>query len=275
LVELPRTVKLVSPDQQTIFAIPHSLVLYEFMPPVADNYHDQTKRPLFALLIAVPLLAVYELSALYSQAATARSGLERWFFSLFDDWGFAPCLIASLASIAIILAWHRRSEDNWRAHPHYVAGMFVESIILGALLFFAAQAVMAANSMHEPSFLSVTAQPSRINSFQWAVRSTQHLGTSVYEEVLFRLLLLSGAFSLLRYFRLRTPLALALAIVLTGSLFSALHYSIWNPAGLEFDWTSFICRCILGMAFGGMFFYRGLGIAVGAHASYNILSVLC
>ena len=61
------------------------------------------------------------------------------------------------------------------------------------------------------------------------------------------------------------------AIVATSLLFSAAHYQVFTASGYAFDWYSFSFRFAAGLFFAVLFVTRGFGIAVGAHAMYDIL----
>jgi Type II CAAX prenyl endopeptidase Rce1-like len=94
-------------------------------------------------------------------------------------------------------------------------------------------------------------------------------GAGIYEEALFRLLLLPPLAWLLGMFSIVRPWRVGLAIVLTSLLFSAAHYS--GAQGEEFQWFSASFRCLAGVFFATLFVYRGFGIAAGTHALYDVL----
>jgi membrane protease YdiL (CAAX protease family) len=95
------------------------------------------------------------------------------------------------------------------------------------------------------------------------------LGAGVYEEALFRLVLVPVLFGLLKL--LQTPQILASALAVTGSalLFSLAHHA-GSPAE-PFTWFAFVFRWMAGVYFAWVFVIRGFGIAVGTHAAYDIL----
>jgi hypothetical protein len=65
--------------------------------------------------------------------------------------------------------------------------------------------------------------------------------------------------------------SLVWGIVTTSLIFSAAHYHAFTLGGYAFDWYSFSFRFAAGLFFAGLFVTRGFGIAVGAHAMYDIL----
>ena len=94
-------------------------------------------------------------------------------------------------------------------------------------------------------------------------------GAGIYEEVMFRLMLLPLAAWALRWAGCGPRQALVAAVALTSLLFSAAHYI--GPHGQMFDAATFLFRFIAGAFFAVLFVYRGFGIAAGTHAFYDIL----
>ncbi len=226
-------------------------------------YAAQTMRPAMAIIVMVPLLIIYEIGAIVSGNSSARSGFEQLVFSFSGD---VPALIMPLACLAIVLIWHRRSHDHWDFDARHLLVLAGEAFVLGAMIFFAVNALRFAFATE------VTTEPqAEISPFEWLSFVSRYCGTSVFEEIWFRVLLLGGVVSLLRRHSLSFSGSLALAIALSSLLFSALHYSNWNPAGDPFDWLGFVCRFLLGVAFSLIFLFRGLSVGVLSHLVYNVL----
>lgn len=95
------------------------------------------------------------------------------------------------------------------------------------------------------------------------------IGAGVYEETLFRLILVPVFFHGLRV--LQTPTILASALAVTGSalLFALAHHA--GTPGEAFTWFAFVFRWMAGVFFAWVFVLRGFGIAVGTHTIYDIL----
>jgi hypothetical protein len=116
-----------------------------------------------------------------------------------------------------------------------------------------------------PTVLSVTGAPAR-SSFTPLIG---YLGAGVYEEALFRLVLVPVFFGVLRL--LQAPQVMASALAVTGSalLFSLAHHA--GTPGEAFTWFAFVFRWMAGVFFAWVFVLRGFGIAVGTHTAYDIL----
>jgi membrane protease YdiL (CAAX protease family) len=110
-----------------------------------------------------------------------------------------------------------------------------------------------------------------------------YLGAGIYEEVLFRLLLLSVAACGCRWAGLSWRASWVTGAVATSLLFAAAHYHVdftllgWHFAtehGEVFTWSSFSFRVLAGLAFSTLFLLRGFGVTVGTHAAYDLFTLL-
>jgi hypothetical protein len=95
------------------------------------------------------------------------------------------------------------------------------------------------------------------------------VGAGIYEEVLFRLLLFAGLAAILRFAFLPGWAALLLSAAASSLLFAGAHH--FGPYGEAIDPFVFLFRVTAGLYFTLLFWWRGFGIAVGAHAGYDVL----
>jgi membrane protease YdiL (CAAX protease family) len=100
-------------------------------------------------------------------------------------------------------------------------------------------------------------------------RIVGYCGAGLYEEVLFRLLLLPVGVWLFGRMGCGPVAAGGWALVVSSLLFSAAHYV--GPLGDAFEISSFTFRAIAGMLFAVLFLVRGFGIAAGTHFFYDLL----
>lgn len=95
------------------------------------------------------------------------------------------------------------------------------------------------------------------------------LGAGLYEELLFRVILVS-AISLLfvRVAGWRKTRASLAAVLIAAAIFSLFHYI--GPMGDRFQVQSFAFRLIAGVFFSGLYVLRGFGITAWTHALYDV-----
>ncbi|HRK32374.1 MAG TPA: CPBP family intramembrane metalloprotease [Tepidisphaeraceae bacterium] len=230
---------------------------------VRAGYFRLSELPYHSLLFVLPLIAAYELGVRYlhhvQPDAVASQIVAFAMMQKFFLWfGATGAMLPALAVVGILLASHIVRKDPWRPKPLVYAGMTVESVILAAPLL----ALGMALPQHLPMW-GLTRSDT-----EWVVLA---IGAGVYEELVFRLI---GMTLLVMLFtdvlRIASKIAIPTAILLSAALFSLYHY--WGHEG--FEWRSMVFRTLAGIFFGVIFIFRGFGITVGAHASYDISIVL-
>jgi membrane protease YdiL (CAAX protease family) len=93
-------------------------------------------------------------------------------------------------------------------------------------------------------------------------------GAGIYEELLFRLMLLPMVAAMLGILIGSPRVKIFCAVVLTSLAFSAAHYI--GPHGEQLLAYTFTFRFLAGLVFALLFVHRGFGIAAGTHALYDI-----
>ena len=103
----------------------------------------------------------------------------------------------------------------------------------------------------------------------WPVMVMVSLGAGVYEELVFRVLLVSGLLFVARkLFGWGTVAATTFAVVTGALVFSAFHYV--GAYGDPLELPSFLFRTLAGLAFSGLYVTRGFGITAWTHALYDV-----
>jgi Type II CAAX prenyl endopeptidase Rce1-like len=234
------------------------------------TYWRQSRAHRYSLLFALPLLIAYEvLAAVLGHGGTQaiRNGadvlLKSAFVALLGAHG--PLVFgALLIGVSLWLVIRDMRLHGRRLSPQIFAGMTAESIVL-ALAF--GIIVSSITTRVLAPFAALAQAP-----MEELDRSTQlmvSLGAGLYEELLFRVLLV-GAIAALgtRVFGWR-PLASAVVAVGAGAIiFSAFHYL--GPFGDPLEAGSFIFRLIAGIFFSALFVARGFGITAWTHALYDV-----
>jgi len=208
------------------------------------------------LAFLLPLILFYEFATMARPGARpgrviAFEALQR-FFELFGPVGkWTP----GVAVIAILLATHAASREPWKVHWRRVAGMYPESLVLALPLLLLNWAVPLAGSGEGATAL-------------WD-RIVLGIGAGVYEELVFRLILISIMLmigtDLCRFERGKVAI---FAVVATSLLFAAHHHP---PIGTDpFDAVRFIFRTASGAYLAAIFWFRGYALAAGCHAAYNV-----
>ena len=179
---------------------------------------------------------------------------------------YGPFLFGAVVVAASIWLIRRDIRANGRdLQPRFFAGMAAESFLL-ALLFGIFVGTLTARLL--APFAIVPDGP--LQSMGWATQLMVSLGAGIYEELLFRVVLVSAlAFVGQRLLKLRTVPAGVFAVITGAFIFSGFHYV--GPYGDPLEAGSFVFRMIGGIVFSAMFLLRGFGITAWTHALYDVL----
>jgi CAAX prenyl protease-like protein len=239
---------------------------------LAREYWLQSRRPLASLAFVLPLLIVYEGGVLLLGTQAVRNGADVWLRRLLDVFGFGQYFLLPALTIGLLLAWHHMTRDRWQISAGVVYAMFAECAVLGLLLLgagrlqgFLAQTLAMPHGALEARAATIWLAGA---SAPMVGRVLGFAGAGVYEEMLFRMLLLPPISECAKRLGARRGLRIAGAVIVTSLLFSAAHY--WGPHGETFDAFSFWFRFTAGAFFAVLFVFRGFGIAAGTHALYDI-----
>jgi membrane protease YdiL (CAAX protease family) len=170
----------------------------------------------------------------------------------------------------VLLAWHVARQDRWRVRWPTLGGMALESSLLSVPLL--AMSVLLAQLLRVvPLAASPAHPPLGISGLPTDDLLILCLGAGIYEELVFRLILLT-VLTLLVKDLLQFPAKLATLVVV---LASALVFSGYHYLGPEvFQWRTFAFRTLAGIYFGVLFLTRGFGVTAATHAAYDILVLL-
>ncbi|HXE59018.1 MAG TPA: CPBP family intramembrane glutamic endopeptidase [Gemmatimonadales bacterium] len=241
----------------------------------AKTYWTATRAPRYSLLFALPLLLLYEILAFalsHDAIAGVRNGADVLLKSLFVLLGGRRGLIVFgivLVGTGAVLVWQDLRAHGGKLRPRYFLGMAAESVLY-ALLF----GLVAGTITH----MLLTGRPfaalAPMDRLDLPTQLMVSLGAGIYEELLFRVLLVSALARLARGGFGWSPLAAGAFATLLGALvFSAFHYV--GPYGDPLELPSFTFRAVAGVLFSGLYLVRGLGITAWTHALYDVfLTVL-
>lgn len=265
-----------------------SLFVDAFVPPDSPEplYWFETRRPFCNLVFLLPLLLVYELGVLAIGGANSdafRNGADAWMRQFLQRLGIDLLCLLPISLIGALLFWQWASRQPWRMSWDTFGGMVAESLLFAFALILLGQAVDACFRQPATPMLDLTGSA-------WSrgllVRSVTFLGAGIYEEFLFRLCLIPVTYAAFRAILLPHRWSVGGTILLTSLIFSLAHYLGPSDDGYSMSlltdavarvqssrtlWFSFVFRTLAGMFFSALFFLRGFGITVGAHAAYDVI----
>ncbi len=232
--------------------------------PELRRYHRATRTATYGFLSALPLIAIYEImivTANHGRIAQVRVGAEVWLkqlLAMIGGTGLAVMGAVVLIVGAVILYIERRKNIPIRAK--YFGWIVLESAVygvVGALLVSTTVGVIFAMAAPSPGSL-------------WT-KLALSIGAGIYEELLFRVILVGGLFWLLSRLVAPRQHAYLIAAIIGAAIFSAVHYV--GVYGDAFTLASFTFRFLFGLVLNGIFLWRGFGVAAWTHALYDVMVV--
>lgn len=238
---------------------------------MAASYWSKTRAPRHSLTFALPLLLLYEaLAFLLSGDAMAgvRNGADVLLKSLFTTFGGRHGLTIFGVVMLGVGGW-LVARDRKKSGPiefKLLVGMMIESLAYAMVLGGVASTITSF-LLGRLGFV-LAAGP--MSQFGFPTQVMISLGAGIYEELVFRVLLVSGLAALARVVFGWGPRAGAVMATIVGALiFSAFHYI--GPYGDAWQVESFTFRAIAGLLFSALYLARGFGIAAWSHALYDVI----
>ena len=245
------------------------------MPSPISNYWRLTRAPRYSLTFTLPLLLAYEALAFslsHDEVTGVRNGADVLLKSIFLALGGRYGLIVFGALLVGGGAWmvwqdYRRSGT---LDARVFGLMAVESVVY-ALAFGMVTSTLTGLLLPGLATIGRVTDLSVSSVGNWSLPTQLmiSLGAGIYEELLFRVILVSGlAWIARRVLGWRTTTAGLFAVGAGALIFSAFHYI--GPYGDRFELGSFAFRAIAGVLFSGLYLMRGFGITAWTHALYDV-----
>lgn len=233
-------------------------------PEQSESYFTLTKLPWHNLCFLLPIVVAYEAASLHFLADASGQVVQmvkaqRLFEEVFERFGVLSMHLPAAAMLTVLLLWHLLTRHSWKIRLDVLLGMAIESALWTFPLLMIAVILKP-----------VLAQTGAEDLSTWPVgaRLTISVGAGLYEELLFRMVLIAAVdFVLVDLFRTSRRVGAIGAVVASGVAFGIYH--VVPGAGFSFSW--FAMYGAAGAYLGMVYLLRGFGIVVAAHALYDVL----
>jgi hypothetical protein len=254
--------------------------------PWKDDYWFLSTRPLHGLAFLLPLIVLYELGSIFyltdhAAGVATRIKAEKMLGTFFESFGISVLLLPGLMIITMLFIWHLVAKDRWKMRPQVLGLMGLESalwvlplvVLAGIVTNFAIRLATGhgppAASQDVQQWMHLAAVPGDINAMSWQARLSISLGAGLYEELVFRLILISILHAVLRdLLELKQWIAVGVSVAVSALAFAFYHDG--TMSGGVINWPSLAFYTAAGAYFAMIFIWRGFGIVVGTHAFYDI-----
>ena len=226
-----------------------------------SNYWRYSRSAYYSAVAALPLLVIYEILIVLSQSRYwgIRNAADVWirtFLMAFDLQAQHITFVLIGISLALIPIAKSRARGI-KLKANYFALMFAEclafSLVLGVLL----QSILRLGGLSSGGPGSGLMQNLALS-----------VGAGLFEEIIFRVILLNLLFLLLSTLLKKKVVAAVVSVLLASFLFSLSHYvgtmaDTWQLYSFMFRWAA-------GLLFTVLYFVRGFAITAYTHALYDI-----
>ena len=227
-----------------------------------NSYWLSTRSPLYSFLFTVPLFLIYEIGIFLTSSDdmfVLRNGADALMRQILAPFGITGLYwVGLIFFIGFIIAFilQRKFWEETQIHSDYFLLMMVESVGWSVLIYFLMTNVYLLLMNPTGSML--------------VQQVTLAVGAGIYEEFLFRVLLIAGISVILGFiFQWSDKTRNWAAMVIAAGIFSSFHFI--GEYGDFFSFNIFMVRFLAGIALGTLYFLRGFGITAWSHAVYDLI----
>lgn len=228
-------------------------------------YFTHSRSLLYSYLCSLPLLVIYEILIHFTQprhGAMVRLTVDIWFIRLasFTGYPVLDVILLVVALIGLIVLYKERSKL-----PHlrlvYFLGLGIEAFIYAVFLMLILSAFVG--------MLLQIVPPGSVGKLPFLERIALSVGAGLYEELFFRVFLVTGFIYLFNLIMDKKWLIYTISILVASCIFSLVHYL--GALGDPFSMRTFLFRFLFGIALSIIYWWRGFGAAAWTHSIYDIL----
>jgi len=227
-----------------------------------NSYWRSTRSPLYSFLFTIPLFLIYEIGIFLTSSDdmfVLRNGADALMRQILATFGIAGLYwVGAIFFIGFIITFilQRKYWEETQIHSDYFLLMMVESVVWSVLIYFLMTNVYLLLMNPTGSML--------------VQQVTLAVGAGIYEEFLFRVLLIAGISVILGFiFQWSDKSRNWAAMVIAAGIFSSFHFI--GEYGDFFSFNIFMIRFLAGIALGTLYFLRGFGITAWSHAVYDLI----
>ena len=233
------------------------------------KYLVRSHRPVYQLLFLLPLLVLYEVAAVlvnFNAPFELRNGADILLKYALYGLGIRSVfsfVLATLLFVSLMLVVAMKKYKK-RIRWGYFAMMFGETLVYAFIIGLISSQVVVLVTTGNP-FLATGCKDTTMHQLMIGI------GAGVYEEIVFRALLITIVMGVLKYVGVGDERKTIIAVFLSSLLFSAFHYV--GEFGEVFNLITFTYRLVAGILLSALYVFRGLGVCAWSHAIYDIYVV--
>ena len=229
------------------------------------SYILKSRTSFYSFLFTLPLFFLYEVNILFlswDDILVVRNGadfLMRNILESFDIYGLYGLGLVFFLGLLVTYIFFIKEDQKQEVNVNFLFIMLAESMLWSVFLYFLLF-----------KFMVLLMNPVGKTILQ---QVTLAIGAGIYEEFLFRVLLIAGLSGILGFvFMWDKTFKNIIAVVLSGGIFSAFHFM--GEYGDFFSMELFLIRFFAGLILGVLYMYRGFGITAYTHSIYDLIVLI-
>ena len=229
------------------------------------SYLHHSRSALYSFIFTLPLFFIYEAGILFlsnEDIVIIRNGADFLLKNILESFGiFGLYSLGIVFFIGFLVSYiiYFRSEYNKNIKAGYLFIMMIESIFWSVILYFLLS-----------KFMLVLMNPIGKTIIQ---QVTLAIGAGIYEEFLFRVILISGLSFVIGFIFLWDDILVKMsALIVSAGIFSAFHF--FGDYGDFFSIELFLIRFVAGIILGLLYYFRGFGITATSHSIYDLIVLI-
>ena len=229
------------------------------------SYLLKSRTSFYSFIFTLPLFFLYEVNILFlswDDILVVRNGadfLMRNILESFDIYGLYGLGLVFFLGLLVTYIFFIKEDQQQEVNVNFLFIMLAESMLWSVVLYFLLF-----------KFMVLLMNPVGKTILQ---QVTLAIGAGIYEEFLFRVLLIAGLSGILGFvFMWDKTFKNIIAVVLSGGIFSAFHFM--GEYGDFFSMELFLIRFFAGLILGVLYMYRGFGITAYTHSIYDLIVLI-
>ena len=225
-------------------------------------YFKDTKSPFYGFIFTIPLFLIYELGIIINSnesIISMRNGADvllRQILSFLGLNGIYWLGFIFFVVYIIIFLIHRSKMKQNKINNIYLFIMIIESLLWASLIY------LFMSNIH-----LLLMNPTGSIILQ---RVTLAIGAGIYEEFLFRVLLILLLSQIIKFiFKWSYKFSRFASMIISAGIFSSFHFL--GEYGDYFSFNVFMIRFFAGIFLGMIYFARGFGIVAWSHSIYDLI----
>ena len=225
-------------------------------------YLKDTKSSFYGFIFTIPLFLIYELGIIINSnesIISMRNGADvllRQILSFLGLNGIYWLGFIFFVAYIIIFLIHRSKMKQNKINNIYLFIMIIESLCWANLIY------LFMSNIH-----LLLMNPTGSIILQ---RVTLAIGAGIYEEFLFRVLLILLLSQIIKFiFKWSYKFSRLASMIISAGIFSSFHFL--GEYGDYFSFNVFMIRFFAGIFLGMIYFTRGFGIVAWSHSIYDLI----